>query len=123
MSGRVETKKLLSTVVLVITGLLSWAFVIAHTASTTPEQQRQNEVDQLNTQKGETEKKLGLINAQIKSFTQQIATAQNQANTLKNQISIFDKEIATTQLQIEAKQTQIDDTQTQIDILQKLIEQ
>ncbi len=124
-----QRNKNTKSAVLAIVFLLSANFVFAQTPSSTnettktPALQGKAEVDQLNTKKTETQKKLELINSQIKSFTSQIADARSKSNTLKSEIAIFEKEIAQTELQIEAKQTQIEDTQTQIDILQKLIEQ
>lgn len=113
------------TIILMLAGYFSIVQIPANaqTSQLTAQEQGKVEVDQLNTKKSETQKKLELINSQIKSFTSQIADARSKSNTLKNEISIFEKEIAQTELQIEAKQTQIDDTQTQIEILQKLIEQ
>lgn len=79
--------------------------------------------DKLNAEKAAKQKKLDLLNKQIKDFTKQIADTRQKSSTLKNEILIFDREIASTQLQIEAKNTQIEDTNLQISELQKLIEQ
>ncbi|MBL8030669.1 MAG: peptidoglycan DD-metalloendopeptidase family protein [Candidatus Doudnabacteria bacterium] len=105
--------------------IFSTVFFIAGNFAVAQEKtiQSQAEVDQLNSQKSERQKKLEAINAQIKNFSQQIAEARSKSNSLKNEIGIFEKEIASTELQIEARQTQIEDTQTQISILQKLIDQ
>lgn len=106
--------KILSIVILSV--LITGNFVLAQTAE-------EKAVSELNSQKSETQKKLDIINAQIKSYSNQIADARSKSNTLKNEIGIYDKEIASTELQIEARNTQIDDTETQIEALEKLINQ
>ncbi|MBI5530362.1 MAG: peptidoglycan DD-metalloendopeptidase family protein [Candidatus Doudnabacteria bacterium] len=80
-------------------------------------------VDDLTTAKTENQKKLDQINAQIKSYQQQIATTQAKSSSLKNEIFIYDKQIASNELQIQAKETQIEDANLQIDQLKKLIDQ
>ena len=85
--------------------------------------QTQAEVDQLNSEKSDRQKKLLELNKQIKNYTTQVSQARNKASTLKNEIFIFDKQIAAAELQILARQTQIEDTQAQIEELEKLIEQ
>jgi murein DD-endopeptidase MepM/ murein hydrolase activator NlpD len=109
-----KTKKLAGICLILLLAMGNLAF-----AQTTEEKV----VQDLNSQKSETQKKLDIINAQIKNYSQQINDARGKANTLKGEISIYEKEIASTELQIEARQTQITDTQSQIDALKKLIEQ
>jgi len=83
----------------------------------------EDNVDALNSQKSDRQKKLDQINQQIKAFTQQINETRKKSSSLKNEVLIYDREIATSQLQIEAKNTQIEDTQLQISELEKLIDQ
>ncbi len=80
-------------------------------------------VEKLNSQRDQNQKKLEELNKQIKNFTQQIQETQKKSSSLQNELFIYERQIATTQLQIEAKQTQIEDTGLQITELQKLIEQ
>ena len=82
-----------------------------------------DEVSDLNAQKAANQKKLDAINAQIKSFQQQISDTQKKAATLQNEVAIYDKQIASTELQIQATQTEIEDTNLQITELEKLIQQ
>jgi murein DD-endopeptidase MepM/ murein hydrolase activator NlpD len=81
------------------------------------------DVDQLNSEKVERQKKLDEINRKIKEYTTQISETKKKANTLNNEVLIFDREIASTELQIEGKETQIEDTNQQISELEKLITQ
>jgi murein DD-endopeptidase MepM/ murein hydrolase activator NlpD len=98
------------------------ASVVLLVANLSLAQTSNNEVDRLNNEKTERQKKLDQINRQIKEYTQQIADTRNKSNSLKNEIFIYDREIATTELQIQAKETQIDDTNEQIRETQQLID-
>jgi septal ring factor EnvC (AmiA/AmiB activator) len=98
------------------------ASVVLLVANLSLAQTSNNEVDRLNNEKTERQKKLDQINRQIKEYTQQIADTRNKSNSLKNEIFIYDREIATTELQIQAKETQIEDTNEQIRETQQLID-